>query len=132
MKKLILLLLALLPYVSNAQSLFGYSPAEIKAKWPTEQFTYDKWGENKDLIMMSFIKDNMGIAYFFNKDNESVVTSVSPLTQGQLQTLVELYNKRYVIINTTTWRFYDSGSVYLCKLTQTDNGKYHFIWKIEE
>lgn len=132
MKKLLTLLLVIMPWVSNSQSLFGYTPTEVKAKWPEMEFKYNKWGEEKNLMMMSFVKDNLSVSYFFDDHNKSIVTTIIPLTQGYLQAVIEHYNKRYVIVDSYTWRFYDDGSIYLCELKQTDEGKYYFMWTIDK
>lgn len=132
MRKFFILMFMAIPWLSQGQSLFNYTPTEIRQKWPNEEFTYDKWGDYKELLLMTFKRDNMGISYYFNASNKSVVTTVSPLTQGALQLLIEVYNKRYVIINNTTWKFYDDGNVYLCNLNQTDDGRYYFLWYVEE
>lgn len=132
MKKLLTLLLVITPWLSNAQALFGYSPTEIRTKWSEMEFRYDKWGEEKNLMMMSFTKEKLNVTYFFDEDNKSIITTLVPLTQGHLQAVIEHYNKRYVIVDSYTWRFYDDGSIYLCELKQTNDGRYYFMWSIDK
>lgn len=116
-----------------SQPLFGYTPSEIRNKWPNFTWEYEKWGEYKDKMMMSFAEDNIRVIYFFDDDNKSIYTSVCPLTQGELQGLIERYNNRYVIIDNTTWKFYNDGAVFLCRLKQTtDTKNYYFLWTLQE
>ena len=133
MKKILLFLLLLLPGLSMSQPLFGHTPSQIRDKWPNFDWEYHKWGEYKDKIMMSFVEDDIRVIYFFDENDESVFTSVCPLTQGELQRMVEMYNNRYVIIDNTTWKFYNDGMVFLCALEQTaDTKKYYFLWKLQK
>jgi len=133
MKKILLFLLLLLPGLSMSQPLFGYTPSQVREKWPNFDWEYLKWGERKDKMMMSFVEDDIRVIYFFDENDESVFTSVCPLTQGELQRMVEMYNNRYVIIDDTTWKFYNDGMVFLCTLEQTaDTKKYYFLWKLQK
>lgn len=131
-KKLLILFLLAMPWPSQAQSLFGYSPTELREKWPGVQWEYEKWGKENSLLMMSFSQERLRVSYFFDNSNKSIVTTITPLTQGELQSIVEIYNKRYVIVDGYTWRFYDEGSIYLCKLNHIKDDKYYFMWTIEK
>lgn len=132
MKKLLIILLVILPWLSKAQSLFGFSPSEIREKRPGVEWTYNKWGDNKELLTMSFRADQLHVTYFFDASNKSVFTIVIPLTKGSLQAMIEVYNKRYIIIDNYNWKYYDTGSIYHCLLKQDEtDGSYFFIWYIE-
>jgi hypothetical protein len=134
MKRLFLILLiAVLPLISKSQPLFGYTPSQIRDKWPNFDWEYEKWGERKDKMIMTFAEDDIRVMYFFDENNHSVFTSICPLTIGELQGMIEQYNNRYVVVDNTTWRFYNDGAVFLCTLRQTaDTKKYYFLWTVEE
>jgi hypothetical protein len=134
MKKVLLFLLLLIPglSMSQPQPFFDYTPSEIRQKRPNAVWNYDKWGDNNDLMSMGYDEGDAFVIYLFDENNLSVVTSIVPKTQGDLQTLVEIYNSRYVIINSKKWKFYQEGTVFLCKLLVTDSGKDFFMWTREE
>lgn len=133
MKTLLLLLaMAVLPLISKSQPLFGYTPSEVKAKYPDVEWEYKKWGEGNDKLTMGFRTEDLLVIYFFNEDNRSLFTTIAPQNQGELQSFIESYNNRYVIIDSYTWKFYNDGAVFLCKLKQTDEGKYYFLWSVYE
>ena len=132
MKKLFfILMLMALPVISNSQPLFGYGPADIRQKIPNVEWNYGKWGSDKECLTMNYISDNMSVIYFFDKNNLSVITTIYPTTQGMLQGIIETYNKRYVIVDSYNWKFYDSGVLYKCSLKQTDDNGYFFLWTVE-
>lgn len=135
-KRYLKILLALLFiatfHESKSQPLFGYTPSEIRNEFPNESWTYDKWGDNKDMLMMSFSTQTFDVAYLFNQNNKSVFTSISPTKQGTLQYFIETYNNRYVIISNTKWKLYKEGSIFVCELMQRKDGSYFFFWTLEE
>ena len=134
MKKLLLFLFLLYSglAMSQPQPFFDYTPSEIRQKRPNAVWNYDKWGDNNDLMSMGYDAGDVFVIYLFDENNLSVVTSIVPKTQGNLQTLVEIYNSRYVIINSKKWKFYQEGTVFLCKLLVTDSGEDFFMWTKEE
>jgi hypothetical protein len=128
MKKLILFLFILISTGASSQALIGYSPSEVRAKFPDKEWEYGKWGERKNLMLMTFQTDDIIVGYFFNEDQKSVICSITPLSQGTLQAMVEMYNKKYVIKDSFHWDFYNSGTVFKCSLNVTDEGVYYFLW----
>ena len=131
MKTILLFIVMLLPLVSTAQPMFGYSPSEIREKHPDVKWVYEKWGEEKDKMVMRYQQDNLEYNYFFNENNESIFTCIGPKTQGLLQNMIEVYNNRYVIISKNEWRFYKDGLIYNAKLKLMGDNEYYFVWSIE-
>lgn len=131
MKKLFTLLLILVSFKTMSQPLFGYTPSEIRAEHPDADWLYDKWGEPKNMLAMSYKTDGALISYLFNDDNKSMFTIITIYQQGLLQAFIEKYNSRYVIINDYTWRLYKDDSIYECYLKRADNGNYFFMWSIK-
>ena len=133
MKKLLLFLFLLIPglSMSQPQPFFDYTPSEIREKRPNAVWNYDKWGDNNDMLSMGYDDGDSYIIYLFNEESRSMATSIAPKTQGKLQGMIEIYNNRYVIISSTKWKFYNEGSVFLCKLMQTNAGAYFFVWTKE-
>lgn len=135
MKTLIKLLFVFLLFTvstGKAQPLFGFTPSEIRAKVPDAVWSYDKWGHDKELLSMAYSTDKVKTYYLFNADNRSLITIMYPLSQGTLQATIEIYNKRYVIVDNYNWKLYKEGVVYECTLSQTDNDDYFFMWSIKE
>jgi hypothetical protein len=132
MKKILFVLVMLLSVSlsSKSQPLFWYSPTDIRAKWPNVEWSYGKWGDKDEFMTMSFTVDDIGVVYYFNGDGKSIYTAIIPMNQGKLQLLVELYNNRYVIVNSYSWKFYDSGALFLARLLQTEKGNYYFLWTL--
>jgi hypothetical protein len=131
MKKLLLLLaMAVLPLISNSQPLFGFTPSEVKDRYPGVDWTYKRWGDGDDKLSMGFRAEDLIVVYFFNENNKSIATTINPQTEGELQGIIERYNSRYVIIDSYTWKFYDEGSIFMCKLKQSDQGRYFFLWSL--
>jgi hypothetical protein len=57
---------------------------------------------------------------------------IIPRSQGDLNYLVELYNKQYVIVNSTSWRMYtNEGGIATVDL-MTSNDNVVFVWRVVE
>lgn len=130
MKKLLILLIMLVSSNVMSQALIGYTPRQVKDKFPDKEWEYYKWGDNDNLVM-TFRTDELVVNYFFNDDNLSLFCTIKPLKQGGLQFLVEKYNNRYVIIDSGTWKFYSDGTVFICRLKTLDDGSFYFQWSEE-
>ncbi len=130
MKKLTLLILMLIPMKGMSQAVIGYTPSELRDKFNNVSWEYGKWGPegNKNLLVMTWRNNDIIVNYFFNSDNINHMCSITPINQGTLQGMVERYNKRYVIVDTHTWRFYNDGTVFLCELRTLDDGSFFFLW----
>lgn len=133
MKKILVLLLILLSHQVMSQAVIGYTPPQLREKFPNVSWEYGKWGPEGDKTMMMMIwrSDEMVVNYFFNKNNVTESCTIVPLTQGILQGMVEKYNNRYVIVDKQTWRFYNDGTIFLCKLKALDTGVFYFWWTEE-
>ncbi len=114
-----------------SQALIGYTPSQVREKFPDKDWEYYKWGDDDKLLVMTFSTEELIVNYFFNEDNLSLFCTIKPLKQGGLQFLVEKYNNRYVVINSNTWRFYADGTVFICKLKTLDDGSFYFQWTQE-
>jgi hypothetical protein len=116
-----------------SQAVIGYTPPQLREKFPNVSWEYGKWGPEGDKTMMMMIwrSDEMVVNYFFNKNNVTESCTIVPLTQGILQGMVEKYNNRYVIVDKQTWRFYNDGTIFLCKLKALDTGVFYFWWTEE-
>lgn len=131
MKKLFTILLILVSFKTMSQPLFGYTPSEIRLKVGDKNWLYDKWGDDKDMMTMSYADDGVLVSYLFNQYNKSMFTIITIYKQGLLQAFIEGYNNRYVIVNDYTWRLYKDDSIYECYLKRADNGNYFFMWSIK-
>ena len=129
MKKFIIFsLLILYSYINSySQAKIGFNMSDIRKEFPNKKWEYGKWGDEK-LNRMSFTDDDVTVIYYLDDNNLSISTAIFPLSQGLLQGMIERYNKRYVIVDDTHWKFYINGGVLKCDLMSTDDGGFYFYW----
>lgn len=108
MKNLILAMILLIPFLGRAQAHLGSTLNEIKNTHPEKEFTVEKLDDGTLVA-----ETNMPLGtflYFF--DNETGLSNLCvqvPDDLTALNTQVEIYNKKYVIISETSWKAYLEG-----------------------
>lgn len=112
--------------------MLGFTPSKVRERNPDVDWKYDKWGPKEDLLSMSYTSSDKTfvVAYLFADNNLSVYTSIIPLTQGMLQGMIEIYNKRYVIVDERHWKFYSPDGIMNCSLEQTEQKAFYFLWSL--
>lgn len=130
MKRLLVLFFILFRSCSPAfsQAMIGYNMSEVKGNYPNEKWEFGFWDKEERLQTMSFEDENVIVIYYFNKSFVCFTTTIVPKTQGILQGWIENYNKKYVIVNDTNWKFYTPSGILNCSLDKTENGLYYFRW----
>ena len=106
MKKLFLALL-FLPMLSSGQAMVGFDRQHIENELSQKTFVADRTKGGK-----KYIKADFGYAvfyYYFNSDGISDVCCAVPASQRAVNTMVEWYNKDYVITGKKSWNAYLSG-----------------------
>ena len=131
MKKILLFILfAICSKVSFSQSRIGYSESEIREEFWESYYhfvsDYDKNGNYYSAMTTNLAT----VFYYYNSDKECVMTFIVPNNQGALNTIVELYNKQYVIVSPTKWKMYAKYGVCEIELVYKEEGKYYFKWSI--
>lgn len=113
----------LLPFTINAQVHLGSSLEDIQEFHPTKEFIT---GNNDDGTKYAYTEMELGTFYFFfNKQTELTDYCVQvPKDMIALNTQVEIYNKKYVVVSETSWKAYlDGGGIMKIILTYNENLK---------
>jgi hypothetical protein len=101
--------------VSNAQTI-GDHLNFIREKEPDGEFDYKANGGS---VYKRVDGTNTLWVYFLNVDLECIAIAVHPQKPGNLQNLIELLNKDWVVIGPKNWRYYrENGSVLNAQLDQ--------------
>lgn len=129
--KRFLLLLSLICLVRGqgyGQAMIGYNMSEVKENYPDKKWSYGMWDEEQKLQTMSFEDESVIVIYFFNDAFLCFTTTITPKTQGALQGWIENYNKKYVVVDDTNWKFYNPNGILKCTLEKTEKNLYYFRW----
>lgn len=129
MKKVVLFITFLLfSFVTFSQSRLGYTAEQIKAEFWESSYNLMSSHDSSGNLYTAIKTNNAFVFYYFNSDNKCIVTFVVPDNQGALNTFVEMYNSRYVILGPTRWKMYSSGGVADIKLVVKEDGRFYFMW----
>lgn len=129
MKKLIFALIILLPIIGKAQSHLGESFSGLKTRYPDKYFKIEY---TNDGTKYTTAKHLLGtFVYYF--DGETGLTYMCIQIPDDLQALntqVEIYNKKYVIVSESSWKAYlDGGGTMNINLTYNkEYEKYIFYY----
>ncbi len=111
MIKIITLIIAicfLSPIISKAQAHLGSTLSEIKSKYPDKNFKINVTNDGQ-----KYTTAKMGLGefvYYFDKEtNLSNLVIQIPNNMTALNTQVEIYNKKYVIVSEVSWKAYLEG-----------------------
>ncbi len=129
MKNLFLTLIVVLPLFANAQAHLGSTEWEIRSIYPDKVFDkrYTSGG-------IKYIKAKMQLGTFFyyfgGKTGLSKMCLQLPESMIALNTQVEIYNNKYVIISETSWKAYleDGGIMEISLLYYDDLKAYVFVY----
>lgn len=127
MKKLLLLLFfTLTVFISNSQSRLGYTEYQIKQDFSNKTF---KTNYTEAGVKYVYFDDGEILAmYFFDEDGICNLCSALPLTSGVLNYMVERFNKEYVIIDDTKWKYYTGSNVIIYIQLVDVSGKMTFVF----
>ena len=123
MKKLFIILFwCFLIQTVEAQIRMGYSISQIREEFSDSKYELYSANSGDDFcIIINFV--GIRVYYFFDKDGYTDANYLIPLTSGKLQGLIENYNRYYVIISDTEWKYYNSNGVLYIKLAKRDDGE---------
>lgn len=108
MKRLLFLIVVLIPILSNAQAHLGSTEKEIKELHPDKTFKIEYTDDGVKYIS-TFMYYGTFVYYF---DNETGLTNSCMQIIEEMTALngqVEAYNKKYVIVSKSQWRAYLEG-----------------------
>ena len=115
-------------FVIFSQARVGSSASDIKEEYAESRYNlkdgYDK--DNDYYIKITTV--DATVYYYFNADKICTITEIIPDNQGSLNSFVEIYNKRYVIISSTQWKMYSKNGIANIELIYPKSGGYFFLW----
>ena len=123
MKKLLaVILITLLPFIGRAQAHLGATESEIKSYH--QEVTFKIGYTDKNVKYLSGDMAYGTFLYYFDSNNEYTNYCVQvPYDLKSLNALVEIYNKKYVIVSNSSWKGYLEGGVIMF-LNLTYNKEY--------
>lgn len=116
LKKLLVLLVVLFPFIIKAQANLGYSVSEIEALHPDNLFKLDYTTEGKQYIYSDY---TLGTFYYYINPETKVSDMCLQIPNNitDLNTQVQIYNRNYVVTSDTTWKAYiEKGAIMYIKL----------------
>lgn len=127
MKKLIFALIVLFPLVGKAQAHLGVSLAELKEKYPAKTFTTAYTDDGTKYVSAEMLLGTF--VYYFDKENGLTYFCIQiPNNMTDLNTQVEIYNKKYVIISETSWKAYlEGGGLMRINLVYDEENKSYYF-----
>jgi predicted PolB exonuclease-like 3'-5' exonuclease len=108
MKKIVFLIILIIPFLGKTQAHLGSSLSDLKAMYPGEAFKIEYADDgtkytSADQLLGTFI-------YYFDKETNLTFLCVQiPNDLEALNAQIEIYNKKYVIISDTSWKAYLNG-----------------------
>lgn len=127
MKKLIIILVFLLPFSGYTQAHLGATIYEIKAMHPD-----NSWEVNYADDGTKYISTDMTLgyfAYFLDKEGLTSFCIQIPFNLVCLNTQIEIYNKKYVITSKTSWTAYlEGGGIMNISLDYNDEKDFYCFY----
>lgn len=125
MKKLLIAAFVFCGTLSYSQARLGSSWLDIYSEF--KEYSPETRTTDDGELLMVVSWDKIRNYYYFTDKRQCYRTVIYPTTDGALNGLVEIYNKRYVIVSNTEWRMYSNGSISSIKLI-THDGITFFVW----
>jgi hypothetical protein len=120
--------LSLFTLSANSQARLGSTIGDIYSEFKDDGITVGTTDDGDKYAAM-LLGNYLVTYFFFDKSQTCNATFIEPKTQGSLNSLVEIYNKQYVIVNNNSWRMYSqNGNVANITLFIPENGKATFMW----
>ena len=120
MKKLIFALIIMLPILGKAQAHLGESLSGLKARYPEKYFKIEY---TNDGTKYTTAEQPLGtFVYYFDRETGLTYMCIQvPNNLQALNTQVEIYNKKYVIVSDSSWKAYlDGGGTMKINLTYNE------------
>lgn len=125
MKKLLIAAFMFCGTLSYSQARLGSTWLDIYSEF--KEYSPETRTTDDGELLMVVSWDKIRNYYYFTDKRQCYRTVIYPTTDGALNGLVEIYNKRYVIVSNTEWRMYSNGSISSIKLI-THDGITFFVW----
>ena len=113
MKNMFFAFFFLLPFFMKGQAHLGATLKEIKEAHPNNVFKDVYYTDDGSKYFTSTDMPLGNFSYYFTKETDKTYLCVQvPIDNIALNTLVEMYNKKYVIVSDSTWKAYlDGGAI---------------------
>jgi hypothetical protein len=129
MKKLLLAAFMFCGTLSYSQARLGSSWLDIYSEF--KEYSPETRTTDDGELLMVVTWDKIRNYYYFTDKRQCYRTVIYPTTEGALNGLVEIYNKRYVVVSNTEWKMYSCGLISSIKLINHD-GVTFFLWEFVE
>ncbi len=127
MKRIFFIIILFISIFGNAQAHLGSTLEELKEIYPDKTFTIDYANSGKkyasaDMTYGTFF-------YYFNKETSLTdFCAQFPNNITALNALVEIYNKKYVILSETSWKAYvEGGGIININLVYSNESKLSYF-----
>ncbi|MCK9339214.1 MAG: hypothetical protein PHQ33_04685 [Bacteroidales bacterium] len=128
---ILFLCLLLVPFV-HAQARLGSSPEAIKQEFSDSKYELDSGYDEDDIYYISLQIGLRSVQHLFGEDNICQVSIITPNTQEELNSMIEEYNKLYVIDSENKWKVQSSEGTTYVKLVSIEDGPKYFLWSLDE
>ena len=128
-RTLLTILFAITSVISFGQARLGSTATDIKSEFSSSSNKLKSGYDSDGDYYVTIETERATVTYYFNTDKVCTTTIIIPDNQGQLNFYVELYNKQYVIVNSTEWKMYSNDGIANIKLVFPEGGGYFFVWK---
>jgi hypothetical protein len=131
MKKLLFVILFLIPFLCDAQIHLGLRLSELQELYPEDKFIIEL--NDSGTKYTSFEGDFGTYVYYFDKETHQINYMIKIMENvGGLNAQVEVFNKQYVIISDTSWRAYlEEGKIIKIKLLYNKELKASYFEYVE-
>ena len=127
MKKVLLSILLLLPFLGISQAHLGISLTDLKELYSDKTFVIDYTTEGTKYASAE-MRFGEFTYYFSDVDGLTYKCIQIPSNMTALNAQVEIYNKKYVIISETSWKAYlDGGGIMKINLIYEEEFKSYFF-----
>jgi len=114
----------------NGQARLGSVASEIVKEFQATEYNLTTGYDDDGDYYIAIELDEAYVTYYFKSvDGQCYISVIYPKRQGDLNYLVEVYNKRYAILSPTSWRMYSHDGFANIELKFQD-GQSYFIWSM--
>ena len=127
MKRIFFIITLFISIYGNAQAHLGSTLEELKEMHPDKTFTIDYANSGKKFASADMTYGTF--SYYFNKETGLTDFCIQiPNNITALNALVEIYNKKYVIVSETSWKAYlDGGAILYINLIYSEENKLSYF-----
>ncbi|MDZ4203460.1 MAG: hypothetical protein U1C46_01460 [Bacteroidales bacterium] len=131
MKRVVFLIsILILSLQANSQGRLGYSASQILDEFSQPDYNLENGYDNDGDYFIKVKYERADVFYYFKTSDSCYLTLVAPESDGSLNSYVEAFNNRYVIISSVNWKSYSAQGISDIKLYFPQSGRPYFLWSI--